>query len=180
MGETATYLFVRFITPILNWIDFYKTQNMSKTPATCLLHLLVSHCHFPHLFSPFFFIGISLNDIRAIYRKGHITSLYTEHYVCSLRVYIWNTHLPNAQDYHEICVSRIASFSCLSAGKSFQSQAAHLEFLLLSWDADVHFEYMVISSFQLSLFANIWTPVIIIAAIKDGINCVAWIWFCVD
>lgn len=52
------------------------------------------------------------------------------------------------------------AFSVCRLEKSFQLQeAAHLQFLLLSWDANMHFEYIVIYSFQLSLFANIWTPV---------------------
>ena len=154
-------LFVWLIILILNLFDFSKRQNASKTPATYLIHLLVSYCHFPHFSVCFLWLA----SLWAILR------LFTTR-PCNLFVHgtlrvltLGNTHLLNAQGYYEIEVSWATSFSCLSAGKCFQLQmAAHLQFLLLSWDADMHFEYMVIYSFQLSLSANIWAPV----------NCRCW------
>lgn len=94
-------------------------------------------------------------------------SLFVHRTLYALFKYMWNIHLLNAQGYYGIQVSWVTGFSCLSTGKKLsvaEGCSFSIPSVVLVILADTHFEYMVIYSFQLSLFANIWTP----------INCHCW------
>lgn len=76
--------------------------------------------------------------------------------------YMWNIHLLTAHNYHGIQVNWVTGFSCLLAGKKLsvaEGCSFSIPSVVLVILADTHFEYIVIYSFQLSLFANIWTPI---------------------
>lgn len=145
---------------ILNWFNFNKRQNASKTTAKYLIHILVSHCHIPHLFSPFpwlkyFWMLLGLFITGTPNLLVHRTPCMPSLGIREISIYLMH------KVFMESKWAESQAFPVCQLEKSFQLQkAAHFKFLLLSWLSWlIVLSIMVIYSFQLSLFANIWTPI---------------------
>lgn len=113
---------------------------------------LTSSVHFPWLTSLWIVLGLFTTGPHNLFVRGTLCMLSLGIY--EIFIYLMHKVITKSEWAESL------AFPVCRLEKSFQLQkAAHFQFLLLSWDADTHFEYMVIYSFRLSSFANIWTPV---------------------
>lgn len=108
--------------------------------------------HFPWLTSVWVILGLFTTRPRNLFVHGTLCMLTLG--IHEIFIYLMHKVTMKSEWTESL------AFPVWRLQKSLQLQkAAHLQFRLLSWDADTRFENMVIYSFQLSLFANIWTPV---------------------